>query len=245
MALIRTEGIICSQIHHGEHGVIARVLTPDNGLMSGYVRGGRSRTMRPILIASNKVMAEFRNRNEDQLGSLTVELIESRGPFLSEPLASAGIDWVTALISSCLAQDNGYPRLYSAMDALLSAICGAPSAKGWARALVQFEMLTLSELGFGLDLEKCAVTGEIKNLSYVSPKSGRAVSTDGAIGHENKLLALPHFIVDRAVTPEWDDIFDGLRLSGYFLERNFFNDWRNNIFSSRNILIDRLKRVVA
>lgn len=244
MAIIRTEGIICSQFHHGEHGVIARVLTPDHGLMSGYVRGGRSRTQRPVLIASNKVMAEFRIKN-DQLGSLNVELIESRGPYLSEPLASAGIDWVTALVSSCLAQDNGYPRLYSAMDALLSAICGAPSAKGWAQALVQFEMLTLSELGFGLDLEKCAVTGELNNLTYISPKSGRAVSTDGAAGHETKLLALPNFIVDRSETPEWDDIFDGLKLTGYFLERNFFNDWRNNIFSSRNILIDRLKRVVA
>lgn len=245
MAVIRTEGIICSQLHHGEHGVIARVLTPEHGLMSGYVRGGRSRTMRPILIASNKVMAEFRNRNEDQLSGLTVELVESRGPYLSEPLASAGIDWVTALMSSCLAQDNGYPRLYSAMDALLSAICGAPSAKGWARALVQFEMLTLSELGFGLDLEKCAVTGETKNLHFMSPKSGRAVSLDGAAGHERKLLTLPHFIIDRSVSPDWDDIFNGLQLTGYFLERNFFSDWRNIIFSSRNILIDRLKRVVA
>lgn len=245
MAIIRTEGIICSQLHHGEHGVIARVLTPEHGLMSGYVRGGRSRKMRPILIASNKVMAEFRSRNEDQLGGLTVELIESRGPWLSEPLASAGLEWVTTLLASCLPQDNNYPRLYSAADALLSAICGAPSAKGWARALVQFELLTLSELGFGLDLKKCAVTGEIRNLSYVSPKTARAISIDGAIGHEAKLLSLPRFLLDRDYDPDWESIFQGLKLTGYFLERNFSSDWRNNIFSSRNILIDRLKRVVA
>lgn len=245
MAIIRTEGIICSQFHHGEHGVIARVLTPEHGLMSGYVRGGRSRKLRPIMIASNKVMAEFRSRNEDQLGGLTVELIESRGPWLSEPLASAGLEWVTSLLASCLPQDNNYPRLYSAADALLSAICGAPSAKGWARALVQFELLTLSELGFGLDLEKCAVTGEIKNLIYVSPKSARAISIDAAIGHEAKLLNLPAFLVERNIEPDWEDIFRGLKLTGYFLERNLSSDWRNNIFSSRNILVDRLKRVVA
>lgn len=245
MAIIRTEAIICSQYHHGEHGVIARLLTPEYGLMSGYVRGGRSRTMRPILIASNKVMAQFRSRNEEQLSGLTVELLESRGPYLSEPLASAGIEWVTALVASCLAADNGYPRLYSAMDALLSAICGAPSAKGWAQALVQFEMLTLSELGFGLDLRECAVNGKSDNLSYVSPKSGRAVSDSGAVGHEHKLLILPYFILERSETPEWDDIFNGLKLTGYFLERHFFNDWRHNILASRKILIDRLKRVVA
>lgn len=245
MPLLQTEAIICSQLHHGEHGVIARLFTPDHGLMSGYVRGGRSRKMRPILISSNKVMAEFRTRNEDQLGSLTVELLESRGPWLSEPLASAALEWVSALISSCLPQDNAYPQLYSAMEALLSAICGAPSARGWARALAQFEMLTLSQLGFGLDLEKCAVTGEIENLCYVSPKSARAVSNDAAIGYENKLLPLPQFFNDNHSNADWNDIFMGLNLTGYFLERNFFGDGRNVIFSSREILIDRLKRVVA
>ncbi len=245
MPILRTEAIICSQLHHGEHGVIARLFTPEHGLMSGYVRGGRSRKMRPILIASNKVMAEFRSRNEDQLGGLTVELLESRGPWLGEPLALAALEWVSALISSCLPQDNAYPQLYSAMEALLSAICGAPSARGWAQALVQFEMLTLSELGFGLDLEKCAVSGEMENLCYVSPKSACAVSHDAAIGYEAKLLPLPQFIMEKNNTPSWDEIFMGLELTGYFLERNFFNDKRNVIYSSRNILVDRLKRVVA
>jgi len=244
MAIIRSEGIICSKLHHGEHGVIARLFTPEHGLMSGYVRGGRSKLMRPILIASNKVMAEFHIKNEDQLGSLKVELLESRGPYLNEPLASAGIEWVTALISATLPQDNAYPQLYSAMDALLIAICSAPSARGWAQAMIQFEMLTLSQLGFGLDLEKCTVSGEMKNLSYVSPKTGRAVSHYGAIGHEAKLLILPAFILDRNIKPEWTAIFHGLQLTGHFLERNFFMDRRNNVFSARHILLNRLKRVV-
>ena len=245
MAILRTEGIICSQLHHGEHGVIARIFTPNHGLMSGYVRGGRSRTMRPILISSNKVRAEFRSRNEDQLGGLNVELVESRGQWLGEPLASAALEWVCALMASSLPQDNSYPQLYSAMDALLLAICGAPSARGWVQALVQFELLSLSQLGFGLDLDKCAVSGEMNNLSYVSPKSGRAVSDAAAIGHERKLLTLPNFILSNDDKPSWDDIFAGLQLTGYFLERNFFTDRRNNIFSARNILTDRLKRVVA
>ncbi len=245
MAILRTEAIICSQLHHGEHGVIARLFTPEHGLMSGYIRGGRSRKMRPILIASNKVMAEFRSRNEDQLGGLTLELIESRGPWLSEPLASAGLEWVSTLLASCLPQDNSYPKLYGAADALFSAICSAPSAKGWARALVQFELLTLSELGFGLDIEKCAVTGEMQNLTYVSPKTARAVSADAAVGYEDKLLHLPPYLLNRNIRPDWENIFQGLKLTGYFLERNFSSDWRNTIFSSRDILTDRLKRVVA
>jgi len=245
MAIIRTEGIICSQLHHGEHGVIARLFTPEHGLMSGYVRGGRSRTMRPLLIASNKVMAEFRNRNEDQLGGLTVELIESRGPWLSEPLASAGLEWVTALTSSCLPQDNAYPQLYSAMDALLLAICGAPSARGWAQALANFELLILSQLGFGLDLEKCALSGVTEGLIYVSPKTGCAVSKESAIGYESKLIILPAYLKDQSIKPDWDDIFSALMLTGYFLKRNLFSEQGNNIITSREILMDRLKRVVA
>jgi len=223
---------------------VVRALTPENGLMSGYVRGAHSRLMRPILIPSNIIQADYRARTEDQLASMTAELQQSRGPYLGEPLASAALDWVTALTAAILPEEHSYPQLHSALSALLDAICGAPSAKGWAVALVRYELLLLSELGFGLALDKCAVTGSEEDLVYISPKSAMAVSAFAGQEYKERLLPLPTFLKQPAL-PEWDDIFDGLRVTGFFLKRHFFEDRRNDVMAARSVLVDRLKRVVA
>ncbi|PHR20893.1 MAG: DNA repair protein RecO [Sphingopyxis sp.] len=244
MPSLRTSAIICSVKSHGEHGAVVRSLTPENGLVSGYVRGARSRMMRPILIPSNIVQADYRARTEDQLASMTAELELSRGPFLGEPLASAALDWVTALTAAILPEEQSYPPLHSALSALLEAICSAPSAKGWAVALVRYELLLLSELGFGLALDRCAVTGLEEDLVYVSPKSAKAVSAAVGALYKERLLPLPAFLKE-PVTAEWHDIFDGLRLTGFFLKRHFFEDRRRDVMATRSVLVDRLKRVVA
>src|SRR3546814_891239 len=134
-----TPAIICAVRHHGEHGVIARLMTPDNGLMAGYVRGGRSTRLRPVLMPSNLVQAEFRARTGEQLASLTVELEHSRGPLFGEPLPAAAIVWSCALTAAALPEEQAYPLLYETLDGLLSAIEAAPAARGWAVALVRYE----------------------------------------------------------------------------------------------------------
>ncbi|MEJ6594009.1 DNA repair protein RecO [Parasphingorhabdus sp.] len=244
MPSLRTSAIICSVKSHGEHGAVVRSLTPKNGLVTGYVRGAHSRTMRPVLIPSNIVQADYRARTEGQLASMTAELQHSRGPFLGEPLASAALDWVTALTATVLPEEQSYPQLHLALSALLDAICGAPSAKGWAVALVRYELLLLSELGFGLTLDKCAVTGSQDDLVYISPKSAMAVSIGAGSLYKDRLLPFPAFLKE-PVTPEWDDIFDGLRVTGFFLKRHFFEDRRRDVMAARTVLVDRLKRVVA
>jgi DNA repair protein RecO (recombination protein O) len=244
MGSLRTTAIICSVRSHGEHGAVVRSLTPENGLVSGYVRGAHSRTMRPVLIPSNIVQADYRARTEDQLASMTAELQQSRGPFLGEPLASAALDWVTALTAATLPEEHSYPQIHSALSALLDAICSAPSAQGWAVALVRYELLLLSELGFGLALDRCAVTGSEDDLVYISPRSSTAVSAFAGREYKERLLPLPLFFKE-AVTPEWDDIFDGLRVTGFFLKRHFFEDRRKDVMAARTVLVDRLKRMVA
>jgi len=148
---LETQAIICAVRAHGEHGAIVRALTPEAGLRAGYVRGGRSRRLKPVLVPGNLVQAEYRARTDDQLAFLTVEPIHSRAFLLSEPLASAGMEWATALTAAALPEGQSYPGVYQGLDGLLSAIEGAPSARGWAAALVRYELLVLGELGFGLD----------------------------------------------------------------------------------------------
>lgn len=133
---------------HGEHGMIVRALTDQSGLLSGYVRGGRSKRMRPILSVGNIVAATFRARTETQLASLEVELITSRAPLLSEPLPVAAIEWVTALAAVTLPEGHPYPRIYDALDGILGAIEAAPSVRLWVGALAQYEALILAELGY-------------------------------------------------------------------------------------------------
>jgi DNA repair protein RecO (recombination protein O) len=146
---ISASAIICAVRPHGEAGAVVRVMTADYGLLAGYVRGGRSRTMRPVLQPSNIVRAEFRARVETQLPGLTVELEHSRGPLMAEPLAAAALDWATALTASVVPELHPYPTVHSALDGLLIAIEAAPAARGWAGALVSYEALILSALGFG------------------------------------------------------------------------------------------------
>lgn len=157
--LIAVPAIVVSVRAHGEHGAIVRALTADYGLLAGYVPGGRSRRTSPVLSVGNIVAARFRARSESQMASLTVEPIASRAGLLGEPLAAAVIEWVTALAAVTLPEGHPYPRIHATLDAMLVAIESAQAARDWLPALVQFEALILSELGYGRDAATLAETG--------------------------------------------------------------------------------------
>lgn len=236
-----TTAIVCALRNHGEHGAIVRLMTPDQGLVAAYVRGARGRRMRPVLIAGNVVQAQLSARTETQLPQATIELLHSRGPLLSEPLPAAAIDWATVLTATALPEGQPYPRLYQALEGLLDAIEAAPSAVGWGAAMVKYELLLLAELGFGLDLERCAVTGDNDNLVAVSPRSGRAVSAAEAEPYAGKLLPLPPFVRDGGVAT-WVEIMQGLDLTGHFLMRDVVTDRARPVAEARARLVERLRR---
>jgi len=240
---IESLAIIVAVRPHGEHGAIVRALTPDHGLQAGYVRGGKSRRLRPVLMPGNEVQSEFRARTDEQLPHLSVDLSRSRAFLLAEPLAAAAIEWICALTATALPEGQPYPVIYQGLDGLLSAIEAAPSARGWAAALVQFEHLLLAEMGFGLDLSECAATGGIDNLTFVSPKSGRAVSEEAASAYRDRLLPLPAFLVSGAANPRLEDITDGLRLTGHFLARDLLIERQAEVLAARERLVERLKRM--
>lgn len=244
MTSITASAIICAVRPHGEHGAIVRALTAEAGLLGGYVQGGRSSRLRPVLMAGNIVLAAFRSRMSDQLASLSVELVQSRGPLLGEPLPAAAIDWACALTAAALPEGHPYPAVFSALSAVLDAVEAAPAARGWAVALVRYELLLLAELGFGLDLSECVATGVREGLAFVSPRTGRAVSTEGAVGHEHKLLALPPFLTEGSEAG-WGDILAGLALTGRFVEQSLLTERRADVLAARERLVERLKRAVA
>lgn len=145
----RAPAILVAARPHGETAVIARLMTEEHGLVAAYVAGGRGRRLRPVMIPGNAVEAEVRAKSDSQLPFARVELTESRAPWMTEPLPASAIGWACALTASTLPERNPYPSLYSGLDALLTAICHAPSARGWLAAMVAYEAMLLRELGYG------------------------------------------------------------------------------------------------
>ena len=245
MVTLSAEALVCAVRSHGEHGSIVRALTRESGLVAGYVRGGRSRRLRPILIPGNLVAVELRARTEEQLAGATVELLASRAPLLAEPLASAAIDWATSLTAATLPESQPYPQLFDALSALLDAIGAAPTARGWAAALARYELLLLGEIGYGLDLDVCTVTGGREDIAFVSPKSGGAVSRGAAFGYESRLFPLPPFLRGQGSAPALSDSLDALRITGHVLDRALTDRRPQDLGAVRQRLIDRLQRAVA
>lgn len=242
---LSSEAILLSVRAHGEHDAIVRVLTPGDGVRPGYVRGGRSRRLRPILMPGNVIAVELRARTEEQLAHLNPELVRSRAPLLGEPLAAAAVEWATVLTAAALPEAQPYPALYAGLSGLLEALEAAPSARGWGAALVRYELLLLGELGFGLDLTECAVTGIADDLAFVSPRSGRAVSRAGAGEYRERLFPLPAFLSQGGPGSGWDEIVAGLRITGHFIARDVLIDRQADLLASRGRLLDRLQRLTS
>jgi DNA repair protein RecO (recombination protein O) len=146
---LRAPAILLAARPHGETAVVARVLTEEYGVVAGYVAGGRGRRLRPVVIPGNRVELQLSARSDSQLPFAKLELVESRGPWLGEPLPAAAIGWACALTATALPERQPYPSLHGALGGLLDAICHAPSARGWVGALIAYETLLLRELGYG------------------------------------------------------------------------------------------------
>lgn len=225
---------------HGETSAVAELLARHHGRYLGLVRGGRSRRLRPLLQTGNLLRAEWRARLSEQLGYFALDLAE---PFaarsLDDPLALAGIGTLTSL-ASLLPERDPHPALFD-MALLMLQHLGEPEL--WPQLLVRWELLLLAELGYGLDLEKCAATGGREDLIYVSPKSGRAVSAEAGAPYAAQLLPLPAFLrTASALASSPAAVASGLRLSGFFLERHVMTPRGLRLPDTRAAILQRLLR---
>ena len=215
----RDEGVILSVRRHGETSAIAEILTAGHGRVMGLVRGGRSKQQRPVLQAGNAVQTVWRARLEEQLGTFVLEPLDLRaGAIMEEPFRLAGLATLSAL-SQLLPEREPHPRVYEALRIVLDAI---DDDAVWPALLVRWELGLLDELGFGLDLSKCAATGVRDHLVYVSPKSGKAVSAEAGAPFRDRLFPLPAFLRESGAAAPGRDIIDGLKLAAYFLDRHLF-----------------------
>ena len=217
----RDEGILLATRRHGETSAIIEMFTPSQGRHLGVVRGGTSRKIAPILQPGAQLDVSWRARLQDHIGAFTVEPVRSRAAVaLGDRLALAGLNAVTALLSFCLPEREAHPALYARTEALLDLL---GQGDLWPLAYLQWELGLLEEMGYGLDLASCAVTGATESLAYVSPKSGRAVSVEGAGEWADRLLPLPDVLRGQGEAPD-AEIAQAFRTTGHFLNAHLARD---------------------
>ncbi len=211
----RDEGLLITMRRHGEAAAIIEVFTAAHGRHAGVVPGGASRKQAAHLQPGTQVSVAWRARLDQHMGSFAVEPLRSRAGLMADPLGLAGLNAICAMTHAFLPERVAQPRLYLETLALLDRI---EDAGDWAADYLRWEMLLLEDLGFALDLARCAVTGSREDLAYVSPRTGRAVSRGAAGDWAPRLLALPPFLLGQGRALR-DEIAPGFVLTGHFLTR--------------------------
>jgi len=214
------EAIILGVKRHGETSVIAEVMTSARGRHLGMVRGGRSRSMQPVLQAGNRVDVTWRARLDDHLGEYRIEPLQLRAAQLMETATAVyGVQAMGALLR-LLPERDPHPHLYRALDVILDNLSDPADA---GELFVRFELAVLNDLGFGLDLTECAATGIRSDLVYVSPKTGRAVSRAAGAPYADRMLALPPFLGEaHAPSADCQSLSAAFRLTNHFLSRHVY-----------------------
>lgn len=240
-AVWESDGLVIGARLHGESGLVLDVLTRDYGRRRGFVYGGASRKKRALFEPGASLKLVWKARVEDQLGRFeTAEpLVQRAAGLIDAPAALLALSSVAALLREALPEGQALPGQYEAAELLLDALTDEGL---WPALYVRWEAGLLSGLGYGMDLKRCAVTGETTGLCYVSPRTGRAVTLEGAGEFASKLLKLPAFLVDARAEPTGPDIGLGLALTGFFLERRLFADTHRAAPEARARLIERMKR---
>ena len=223
---------------YGETGAIVEVLTRDRGKFAAYVAGGASRRMKPVLQPGVRAVFSYRARTSDQLGAGSLEPTgEGPSALFDDPLALAGLAAATSVTAGALPEREPHPGAFHALAALTEALA-YPDI--WPAVFVRFEAGLLQELGFGLDLSRCAVTDSSDDLAWVSPRTGRAVSVAAGEPYRDRLLRLPPFLLSAQGGLGPGDIEAGLALTGHFLEAFVFAALNRPLPPARVWLIDRL-----
>jgi DNA repair protein RecO (recombination protein O) len=236
-------GIVLGRRKHGETAVILEILARDRGRYKGVVKGGAGSRMRGLIQPGNEVRLTWRARLSEHIGTFTsLESHAARAASLmASPLKLAIASSAFALASLTLPEREPHQAVFDGLAALLDGLeTNGDHPEAWAAAYVAWEAELLRELGFGFDLSSCAVTGSLDGLAYVSPRTGQAVTSEGAGEYRNRLLPLPPFLTSggrNSISPE--ELRSGFALTGHFLDTHLLNPHNQTLPPARARLVER------
>lgn len=239
------DGIVLAARRHGENALVVHLLTRLHGRHAGLVRGGQSSRSRASFETGNHLSVTWKARLAEHLGTWTADLTRSYAAgLMDDRVRLACLAAAVAVAEAALPEREPHPR---AFDGLLHLLDALDRDDGWAVAFIVWELDLLAELGFGLDLGRCAATGTTEDLAYVSPKSGQAVSTAAGEPYRDKLLRLPAFLLPQGqgTVPTPDEVLAGLTLTGFFLEHRVFEPHGAKMPPARSRFVDALRQLVT
>ena len=231
------QGIIVARRTFSERDARVIIFSESQGLCSGILAHAYSKKNQSLQVGS-EVACTWKARLSEHMGSWSLEMMR---PFLSgcynDVKALSALTTALELVRLLLPERHPYRDLYQKTYALLESLS---MGKKWLHLYVLFELHLLQEVGFGLKLESCAVTGLSEDLTYVSPKTGRAVTEAVGRPHDEKLFKLPHFMLHKNVEESTEEIKKGLRITGFFLEKIFSEQKHKIVFETRKRLVSCL-----
>lgn len=234
------EGVVLGVRPHGETAAVLELFTRRHGRHLGLVHGGRSRKLRPVLQVGNHVDATWKARLADSLGHFTLELRKGFAALFMEDAAALTAMTSMAALARLLPERDPHPNLFEVTLFVLSYL---DDRAVWPALVVRWELALLDELGFGLDLARCAATGGTAHLVYVSPRSGRAVSAEAGAPYKDRLLVLPRFLRGGAAGDVGsEDVLAGFALTGHFLEARVLSQRNIEMPEARGRLLSYLRR---
>jgi len=218
--IIKDEGYILGAIKYGEKALIVTILSASKGKITGFVSDGMSKKNRGIFQVGNKIFFESSARLEENMKRLfRVELVEPNAVGMMTDFKK--LELLTAVVPMFVKILNENEEVLNFYE-IVGKFFKAKSIKEMFVWYTYFEFYALEYLGVGLSLDCCAVTGEVDNLYYVSPRTGKAVSKDVGEPYKEKLFFYPQFVVDKSDSPSYKEIFNVLKMTEYFLKENFF-----------------------
>ena len=237
--------IVLAARPYGEGDALATVLTQAHGAHRGLARGGASRAKANIWQPGNLVQVRWVARLDDQLGSFTAELVHPGAALaMDDALSLAILSAACALAEGALIEREAHPAVFAGLLRLITRLSDPCAA---LTDYILWETTLLTDLGYGMDLSSCALTGATTGLAWVSPRTGHAVGRDAAEPWQGRLLPLPAFFTaDPAADPATDAPADpaawrdGLRLTGHFLARDVFGNQHRPLPPARHRLADRV-----
>ena len=243
------EGLVLSIRHYGENARIASVLCAERGRHAGLLRGsgqGKAGAVQP----GQRVRVTWRARLSEHLGNFSFEPIRDIAALLlDDPGRLAALVAACTLVDAALPEREPHPALFEATGVLFDALAAMDDPADWGALLVRWELGLLAEMGYGLDLSRCAASGAERGLTHVSPKSGRAVGAEAAAPYAGRLLASPAFLVPGrggvAANHPMTDVLAGMALTGHFLENRLFASLHAPLPAARLRALEILHRHAA
>lgn len=226
------EGFVISARLHGENNVIIGLFSASHGRHMGLVHGGASSRKKSLVELGNFVSAEWQARLDEQLGSYQLELMRNYSASMLDDAAKlAALGSVCALLEKTLPEREPQQAIYAATAGLFEVFYLTNDTQEWLPIYLKWELGMLDALGFGLDLSRCAISGETGALDYVSPRTGHGVKSQHAGPYKERLLALPACLGGAQTFS--DDFAKGLSLTGHFMKKHIFDLLNKDLPSTR------------